>query len=87
MFKLKNNVRVAELSVSTYLSRWTDSRSEIAGSVRKQRSESLTERFQLSLVQLFCTNVGAVWLPVSFCGFSMGRNQYWAERVYGPSRL
>ena len=29
---IENNVQVAELSVSTYLSRWTDSRSEI-GSV------------------------------------------------------
>ena len=31
----ENNVRVAELSASTYLSRWTDSRSEI-GTIRKR---------------------------------------------------
>ena len=31
---MENNVRVAELSTSIYLSKWTDSRSEI-GSVKK----------------------------------------------------
>ena len=36
-FVFENNFRVAKLSVSTYRSRWTDSRSEI-GSIRKRDS-------------------------------------------------
>ena len=31
---------------------------------------------------MFCSSVAYKYIPAFLCGFSMGRNQYWARRVY-----
>ena len=50
VFKLKTMYGVVEMSVSTYLSRWTDSSSEI-GSVRKRAPYYISPGYQIKWFQ------------------------------------